>query len=321
MQNPNLSQVLWGTVEGAPEGGQSWPQPPFRRPEPAESRLRAELPALQLALILLLLSPLMAAEVEQNETIQKSYALSASAPKKIIVDNVNGSIHVTGYAGSEVRLIAHKRLRADSQADAEQARREVILDISQADNTVRFYVDGPFRCRDGGIRDRGDRGYEVKYDFELQVPHDTATDLKTINDGEIKMENVAGDYKVNNINGGIEMTEVSGSGKVYALNGKVKVLFRENPRDKSSFGSLNGEVRVTFQPDLNADLRFKTFNGGVFTDYPVSYLPQPVSTGERHNGKFVYKSNEWSAVRVGRGGPELSFDAFNGNIRILNRGQ
>jgi hypothetical protein len=28
-------------------GGQSWPQPPFRRPEPAESRLRAELPAPQ----------------------------------------------------------------------------------------------------------------------------------------------------------------------------------------------------------------------------------------------------------------------------------
>jgi len=26
-------------------------------------------------------------------------------------------------------------------------------------------------------------------------------------------------------------------------------------------------------------------------------------------------------VRVGSGGPELSFDAFNGNIRILNRGQ
>jgi hypothetical protein len=47
----------------------------------------------------------------------------------------------------------------------------------------------------------------------------------------------------------------------------------------------------------------------------------PASAGERHDGKFIYKSNEWSAVRVGRGGPELSFDAFNGNIRILNRGQ
>ena len=37
---PNVMKTqLWG--------GQSWPQPPFRRPEPAESRLRAELPALQ----------------------------------------------------------------------------------------------------------------------------------------------------------------------------------------------------------------------------------------------------------------------------------
>jgi hypothetical protein len=117
------------------------------------------------------------------------------------------------------------------------------------------------------------------------------------------------------------MNEVAGSGKVYALNGRVRVLFRQNPRAASSFGSLNGEVRVTFQPDLSADVRFKTFNGGVFTDFPVSYLPTPASAGERHGTKFVYKSNEWSSARVGRGGPELTFDAFNGNIRILSRGQ
>jgi hypothetical protein len=270
--------------------------------------------------LLLVCLPLTAG-IEQNETIQQTYPLPGSAPKKVVVDNVNGSIHVTGYAGGEVRLVAQKRLRADSPEAAEQARRDVKLDISQDANTVRFYVDGPFRCRDGGIHIDRDPGYEVKYDFELQVPHDTAIDLKTINDGEIKVEGVAGDYKVDNINGGVEMTELSGSGKIYALNGKVKVTFRENPRAASSFGSLNGEVRVSFQPNLSADLRFKTFNGGVFTDYPVTYLPLPAGASERHNGKFVFKSSEWSAVRVGQGGPELSFDAFNGNIRILNRGQ
>src|SRR5579862_1197257 len=199
-----------------------------------------------IALSLLAACPLLAAEVEQNETIQKSYPLAGAAPKKIIVDNVNGSIQVSGYNGSEVRLTARKRLRADSQAEADRARRDVTLEISQEENTVRFYVDGPFRCRDGGVRYRDDRGYDVKYNFELQVPRDTAVDLKTINDGEIKVDNVAGDYKVDNINGGVEMTEVSGSGKVYALNGKVRVLFHDNPRGKSSFGSLNGEVRVTF---------------------------------------------------------------------------
>jgi hypothetical protein len=262
-----------------------------------------------------------AAEVEQNETIQKTYSLAGAAATKVIVDNVDGSIHVTGTAGSEVRLVAHKRLRAESSEAADQARRDVKLEMLQDANTVRFYVDGPFRCRDGGIYIDRDPGYQVKYDFELQVPRDTAIDLKTVNDGEITVADVAGHYKVDNINGGVEMSDLSGSGKVYALNGKVKVTFRENPRSKSSFGSLNGEVRVSFQPDLNADLRFKTFNGGVYTDYPVSYLPLPASSGERHGVKFVYKSSEWSGVRVGHGGPELSFDAFNGNIRILNRGQ
>lgn len=262
-----------------------------------------------------------AADVDQNETIQKTYSLAGGAAKKVIVDNVDGSIRVTGAAGNEVRLVVHKRLRADSSGAAEEARRDVKLDISQDANSVRFYVDGPFRCRDGGVHIDRDPGYQVKYDFELQVPHDAAIDLKTVNDGEITVADVAGDYKVDNINGGVEMTELSGSGKVYALNGKVKVTFRENPRGKSSFGSLNGEVRVSFQPDLNADLRFKTFNGGVYTDYPVSYLPLPASSGERHGVKFVYKSSAWSAVRVGHGGPEISFDAFNGNIRILNRGQ
>jgi hypothetical protein len=261
------------------------------------------------------------AEVEQSNTIQKTFPVSGPAPRKVIVDNVNGSIHVTGQAGNEIRLAAYERVRADSQEKAEQARREVTLDISQDHNIVRLYVDGPFRCKDGGVHLHGRPGYEVKYDFELHVPHDTAVELKTINDGEIKVENVSGDYQLENINGGVEMDEASGSGRVYALNGRVRVTFRENPSAASSFGSLNGEVRVSFQPDLSADLRFKTFNGGVFTDFPVTYLPAPASAGERHDGKFVYKSNEWSMVRAGHGGPELSFDAFNGNIRILNRGQ
>ncbi|MFN7993862.1 MAG: hypothetical protein U0Q18_09690 [Bryobacteraceae bacterium] len=263
----------------------------------------------------------LAADVEQNETTQRAFTLSGSAPRKVIVDNITGSIQVTGQAGNEIHMVARRHVRADSAERAEEARRDVKIDISQTANTVRLFVDTPSRCRDGGVHMHGSPGYEVRYDFELQVPRDTAVDLKNINDGEIKVANVAGDYKVENINGGIEMDEVAGSGRVYALNGKVKVLFRSNPREKSSFGSLNGEVRVTFEPDFSADLRFKTFNGGVYTDFPVSYLPTPASAGERHGAKFVYKSNEWSSVRVGHGGPELSFDAFNGNIRILSRGQ
>jgi methylmalonyl-CoA mutase len=45
----NAAEVLraWQERLGVTECGQYWPQPPLRRPEPAESRLRAELPAPQ----------------------------------------------------------------------------------------------------------------------------------------------------------------------------------------------------------------------------------------------------------------------------------
>ena len=37
---------------------------------------------------------------------------------------------------------------------------------------------------------------------------------------------------------------------------------------------------------------------------------------EQHDGRFVYHSDRARSARVGRGGPELSFDAFNGSIRL-----
>jgi hypothetical protein len=48
-------------------------------------------------------------------------------------------------------------------------------------------------------------------------------------------------------------------------------------------------------------------------------LPGRAGVREQRDGKFVYKSNEFFGVRVGNGGPELKFDAFNGDIRIRNR--
>jgi hypothetical protein len=38
---------------------------------------------------------------------------------------------------------------------------------------------------------------------------------------------------------------------------------------------------------------------------------------ERRAGRVTYRSNQFTAVRVGHGGPELTFDAFNGDVRVL----
>ena len=258
----------------------------------------------------------------EKETIQKTLNFpNPSGTMEVKVDNVDGSIQVSGYDGTTVQLVVEKTTRARSKEDFQVAEKEVELKISEKGIAIELFVDGPFRCKDGSSSHRGSRfeGYLVNFDFQLKVPRKSDLYLRTVNHGEIAIDGVEGKYDVENVNGGVKMKEVTGSGRVYALNGGVNVLFSRNPNSESYFGSLNGNVEVGFRPDLSADLRFKTFNGGAYTDFPVTALPNLTPVQERSNGKFVYKSNRFFGARVGAGGPELKFDAFNGDIRITKR--
>jgi hypothetical protein len=260
---------------------------------------------------------LLFASVEEKQTIQKSFP----AARRIEIDNVNGSIRVTGYEGREVQLTVYKTLSAGTKEKLEQARREVKLDISTPqEGTLRFYVDGPFRCHcsDGceGVR-YSREGYEFRHEFEIKAPRNAVIFLRNINGGEIHVENMAGDYDVKNINGPVEMTGIAGSGSAYSLNGGLKVRFRSNPRAASHFGSLNGQVDVYFRPDLAANLRMNTFNGSVYSDFAVTPLPSQGMKAELHHGKRVFRADRYTAGRVGAGGPEIKLDTLNGDIRIL----
>jgi hypothetical protein len=284
------------------------------------------------ALTLLLLTPSLFAQkhyasddwkIEDNETIHKTFNVSSgSNAKKVLVDNISGFIHVTGYSGQEIQMTTQRHTRAESQEALADAKREVKLDMSQQGNYVRLYEDGPFRDQNGGTNYRGDRyyGYNVNFDYELQVPYDTELILKTVNRGDIKVTHTSGNFEVHDINGGIALDQVSGSGTVNTINGPVTVHFAKNPTQASSFKTLNGQVDIWFQPNLSADLRFKTFNGHIYTDFDVSALPtMPVGETDSKNGRYVYRSNRTTMGRTGRGGPELSFDAFNGNIRLHSK--
>jgi hypothetical protein len=257
--------------------------------------------------------------VVENESVQRVFP----AAKSVDLDNFDGSITVTGSSTQEIKVEVHKTIRARSAEKVQEAKREVQLDMAPHDDGLRIYVDGPFRCKcgDGSINWRGSSfyGYEVSFDFTVQAPRDTNLRLRTVNRGNIRVENIAGRFDVENINGGLELLEVSGSGHAYALNRPVKVLFSGNPAAASDFGSLNGDVDISFRPGLSADLWMKTFNGHAYTDFDVSALPGRAGVREQRDGKFVYKTSEFFGVRAGNGGPELKFDAFNGDIRIRNR--
>jgi hypothetical protein len=256
--------------------------------------------------------------VREQETIQKTLTLSGS-PMRLVVDNLDGYVHVTGSSGSKVQVTAHKTIRAETDSDLQQAKSEVKLDMTEKPGSVSVYYDAPWRCN-GDCRGccSGDhrRFYNVTYDIDVEVPRAARTVVSTVNNGDLHMDKIDGDFDVSDINGGISMTAISGSGDVHTINGPVVVHFAKNPSGPSSFKSINGQLDVFFPQELSADLLFKTFNGQIYSDFDVTPRTTAAPETERRDGKFVYRSNRLRGGRAGRGGPELTFDAFNGNIRL-----
>jgi hypothetical protein len=261
-------------------------------------------------------------KVEEKEKIERILQFQdLSLPKKVLVDNIFGSITVEGFNGQNVQLVVHKTIKARNKEKIFKAREEVKLDIKEESNTIDLYVDGPFRDRDeeGRHRGRWDPGYRVHYDFQIKVPRETNLSLKTATDGKIRVENVEGEFDIGHANGEIDLIEVAGSGHAHTANGDVRVIFSKNPKSDCSFKTVNGDVTVSFQKNLSADFRLKTFTGDGYSDFPITYLPSSPAKKGREDGKFVFKSDRFVGVRVDRGGPEILMDTLNGDLLIQKR--
>jgi hypothetical protein len=251
---------------------------------------------------------------EDRETIHKSFHVAAGDNvSKLISDQINGYIRVTGGSGSEIQITVEKRIRAESKSDLEDAKRDVKLDMTQDGNSVKLYEDGPFRHDDGWHH----RHYSVTFECDVQVPSGAALDLHSMN-GTIEVKNSTGDYKVHTMNGKVEMDDIGGNGSLETMNGSVHVAFSRNPVRESSFRTMNGSIDLYFHSDPDADFTLETMHGGVFADFDVTTLPTTVK-GEISGTRYIYRSGGTMKVRAGRGGPELSLHTMNGAIRLHSK--
>jgi hypothetical protein len=289
-----------------------------------QTRIKSLASAASLAVVLM--PPRPSAEpdfrVRDERTISRTLRFGGSGERTLDVRAVHGSIRVIGADGSDVQLEARKTVRAETDADLRAAERDVLLEIVDNAASIEAIVREPLGDSCG--QDSGRRGsrwwdppYAVTFDFTLQVPRGTRLRLCTVNGREIFVEGTSGDFELDNVNGRITMQNVRGSGSARTVNAAIVASFAEPPRAASEFRTTNGNVVVTFPANLAADLRMKTFNGGLFTDFDVQTLPQPAAVAERRNGRFIYRSNQFTLVRAGGGGPELTFETFNGNVRVL----
>ena len=265
-------------------------------------------------------------EVVDESAITRTLSFAAGGGRALDVRNINGFIHVEGTNDSSVEMSVRKVVRAETRDDLAEAQRDVRLDFRDGAPRVEAVVTD----RNGHIcgepwNDREPRRdhvhYEVRFDFTIRMPRDAALRLCTINGGDVIVNGTQGDFDVSNVNGRVDMRQVAGSGRAHTVNGPISVTFTANPRQPTSFKTVNGSVDIVFLDGLSADFSMKTFNGGLFTDFDVQPLPATAAAaGERRDGRFVYRANEFTRVRVGSGGPQITFETLNGSVRARRAG-
>jgi hypothetical protein len=238
-----------------------------------------------------------------------------SRPARIEAHLMLGGITVRG--GNTKEVIVESRSKSDDESHeplppkAEGMHRLDLgrsagLDIVEQNNVVTIKTNSWARHSD----------------LLITVPQHSSLQLKTMNDGGIYVEQVSGEIDADALNGSITMKHVSGSVLAHALNGPILVTLDQIDASKPmSFSTLNGEIDVTFPDNVRANVRMKTDNGEIYSDFDVKLESGPRSVGsEQHeNGLYHFRLDRTLRGTINGGGPEYQFTSFNGQIFIRKK--
>jgi len=157
--------------------------------------------------------------------------------------------------------------------------------------------------------------------IDIQVPVRTNLNLVVLNGDKMVIDGVEGDIEAQNDNGDLTLSNVSGSVVAHSLNGDVIATLKRVTASKAmSFVSMNGKVDVTLPSDTKANLKLRTDNGDVFTDFDVQIKPNPVTpqiTDQRKSGgRYRIQVDKSVLGTINGGGPDFDLHTFNGNVYI-----
>jgi hypothetical protein len=257
-------------------------------------------------------------------------------PGTVEVNMVTGSITIRGTNRRDVLIEATPtsgrqpqppRRRVPDEPPPPGLRRltqSTPFNVEEDRNTISIEVDSPVR----GMN------------FTIEVPLRTNLDLETVM-GSVSVEGVDGELEVESVNGGITLTNVGGSVVAHSVNGKLTAsVVRATPQQPMAFTSLNGSVDVTLPATVKANLKLRSDQGDVYTDFDLQLRqdssdpnpnvsidldrPRGDNARQRVDDARQRVDNARRRVEVDKaiygsingGGPDFEMRTFNGNVYV-----
>ncbi len=261
---------------------------------------------------MLLVVPFISTAQEESVELFTVPLSSPSEPGKLIVEQVAGSIDVMAYEGNEVIVKASFGNRKEHYEGKEE--KEGLKRIQN--NSLKIGAEE----KDNVVQVINEQWNKVT-NLEIKVPTNFSLKLGTVNNGNIKVLGVNGEFEISNVNGEITLEKVSGSASADTVNGDVNVTFvNVTSGANMAFSSLNGDLEITFPSSVKADLKLKSEQGDIFTDFEMAVDKQkPVVDKNTSGGKYKVKIEQWVNGSINGGGPEMLFKTFNGDIIIRSK--
>lgn len=240
-----------------------------------------------------------------------------SKPAAVEVSLVSGSIRVTGGAGKEVVI--------DARSEDEAAEREQRHERPEGERRGMRRI--PNTALGLSAEEEGNRvaisadSWSREINLVIEVPAGSRLELSTVNGGDIEVENVHGELDLHNTNGEIHVKDVKGPVSATTVNGDVSVVFTSAMVSAPmAFSTLNGDVDVTLPAAIKADVRLRSDNGEIYSDFDIAMDKNPARIEEeREKGRYHVVVAREMTGKIAGGGPELFLKTFNGDILLRRK--
>jgi len=167
------------------------------------------------------------------------------------------------------------------------------------------------------------QSWKAATDLVIQVPVTTSLEVRSTMDGAVIVEGVNGEIDINNINGPVTLKNVSGNTLVHTVNGDIEVTLARVAADKPlSFSTMNGDIDVTLPADVKANLKMKSEQGEIYSDFDINMTRQTAKSEaaeKTEQGKFRISFDKSLYGIVNGGGQEIGFNTFSGDIYIRKK--
>jgi uncharacterized membrane protein len=216
---------------------------------------------------LLLLGPSVRAKDKDDDESGKSTAhVQFSDPGKPGTLKLTlpwAEARITAVDGKEVTVTSTLDQKGRKEVDSEGFRRideDVTFELVEKDNLATITIAGDNQWAAQGA------------EFDIKVPRNTNLILRTEAGGDIEVNGVEGDLDISSMNGDVTLRDIGSSAVVNTMNGEISATFKHAPVKPVSLSSMNGEIDLRLPTDTKANLRMRTHNGSIRTNFAEGVL-------------------------------------------------